>query len=130
MADLSKNVNAAEDVLATVTKAHVLSAAMKLLKMIQLSDVPCTDAIPDDIQNVSKEECKRIINSLSRSIIEKYMNIKADHTPSQDKIQAYASEILSLGLFHEEFRDAIREGDGERESVTLLEVHVVAIQTI
>ena len=54
---------------------------------------------------------------------------KADHTPNQDKVQAYASETLSLGLFHEEFRDAIREGDGERESVTLLEVHVVAIQT-
>ena len=26
----------------------------------------------------------------------------------------YASEMLSLGLFHEEFRDCIREGDGER----------------
>ena len=108
----------------------MLSAAMELLKMTQLSDVPCTDAILDDIQHVSKEECKRILHSLSRSIIDKYMNIKADHTPNQDKIQAYASEILSLGLFHEEFRDAIREEDGERECVTLLKVHVVAIQTI
>ena len=43
-------------------------------------------------------------------------HFKRSQPPSStsDKVKSYASEVLSLGLFHEEFRDAIREGDGER----------------
>ena len=33
---------------------------------------------------------------------------------SVDRVQAYANELLTLGLYLMEFSDAIREGDGER----------------
>lgn len=31
-----------------------------------------------------------------------------------DGVKMYAKELLSLGLLYSEFRDAIREGDGDR----------------
>ena len=36
------------------------------------------------------------------------------HEISTDNVYAYACEVLSLGLLYFEFRDAIKEGDGER----------------
>ena len=34
--------------------------------------------------------------------------------PSKDSVQEYAKETLSLGLLLFEFKDGIREGDGNR----------------
>ena len=37
-----------------------------------------------------------------------------EEVKEQDKIYDYTTKLVSLGLFHMEFCDVIREGDGER----------------
>ena len=39
---------------------------------------------------------------------------KQDIDTSDDNVQAYAREVLTLGLIYSEFADGIREGDGDR----------------
>ena len=112
--DPSNNVNAAEDFMNLVTKAHVLAAAMEFLQMDQLNGIPSPDLIPDESLLSSIEVRQQLLHSVSYYIVDKYVNIKENNLKNDDNIQAYASETLSLGLFHEEFHDAVKEGDGER----------------
>ena len=97
-----------------MTNAHVLAAAMEFLEMDKLDGVPSSDIIPDGSWLCPKEEKQHLLLAVSRSIVDKHVNIKAVNVTSNDNIKAYASEAVSLGLFHEEFHDSIREGDGER----------------
>ena len=40
--------------------------------------------------------------------------VDTPNNPKADKVNLYSKELLSLGLLHKEFGDAIREGDGQR----------------
>ena len=59
------------------------------------------------------------INDLAVAIVDKYVSLPRANDSivpeaSQDGVQLYASEILSLGLLWYGYHDASREGDGER----------------
>ena len=49
-------------------------------------------------------------------IIEQFVDINYPSSAGKDdnRVRAYAREVLSLGLLFMEFKDAIQEGDGER----------------
>ena len=114
--DPSNKVNASVDFLDVVTKAHIVSAAMDYFKMSHLDSEPSSAVI--GTLPTSCEEKKALLHKLSRSIVDKYVNIKMHPVPLSvrfmDRVKEYASETLSLGLFHEEFYDAVKEGDGKR----------------
>lgn len=138
VSDPSKDVNACEDFFVLVVTAHILVAAMDILGMNAMNDIPDETLIPPT--TTSKEEKAAVIQSVGKVLIQEYVDLQSTmekpagpqtkstshvHTsePAQkhakkrhnhDYIQEYAKEVLTMGLFYFEFQDAIREGDGER----------------
>ena len=97
--DPSDNIKAAEDFLLVVLHSHIVAAAKAVLDESEAIDVL----------------------SLSKTIVANYITItlpssSADKPPSVkwlDKINMYATEVLTLGLLWHSFHDAIKEGDGD-----------------
>lgn len=92
-----KNVKASEDYLSLVLHGHVIAAAKQLLSQESFNE----------------------INDLAVALVDKYVSLPTanDSTvpeASQDGVQLYVSEVLSLGLLWYGYHDASREGDGER----------------
>ena len=98
--DPSDNMKGTEDFLFMVLHAHVIAAA----KVILASEQVGTPA------------------ELAKLIVEKYVmiSLKSDDshtsasTESEDGVQMYAKELLSLALLWHEYHDSVKEGDGER----------------
>ena len=89
-------MKAAEDFLELVLVAHVVSAAKEII-----ATTCSTDSEVLTLQEVSS------------SIAEKYVRILCTDGTS-DKKYLYACEVITLGLLWYGYRDATREGDGER----------------
>lgn len=110
-----------EDFLILVIKAHIVAAAMKLLKMTSLHDVPSMDFVPqgDLTWTQTREERKAIIEHITSAIVDSfvfldYNTTSNDASSTNDGVYSYATNLLTLGCFYLEFRDAIKEGDGLR----------------
>ena len=69
--------------------------------MSKLGDDPSTDAIPDCSWLASKEERQDILQSVSSAVVNHFKRSQPPSSTS-DRVKSYASEVLSLGLFHEE----------------------------
>ena len=55
-----------------------------------------------------------IINMLKEQLHISEINTSGCTTRSYDKVTIYAREVLSMGMLHAQFRDAVKEGDGPR----------------
>ena len=117
VSDPSNNVNACEDFLELVVTAHVLAAFMTILGMKCLSDDPTSVLFPE---GGTTEEIFTGLLSVAQVVINDHTDFKYPAHTSQapqkeyDGINEYAKEVLTLGLFYLEYKDAIREGDGTR----------------
>ena len=111
------DVNATHDFITLITTCHILSAAMQLMNMRELKDTPEDELVDESTWMLPISERKEILTQISRKIVDTYINFKFDFVspaePSLDGVYAYAIETLSLGLFYESFKDAIKEGNGE-----------------
>ena len=95
--DPSDNMKAAEDSLLVVLHSHIVAAAKAVLDE--------SEAIDD-------------VLSLSKTIVENHITItlpsSSANKPSSvkclDKVNMYATEVLTLGLLWHSFHDAIKEG--------------------
>ena len=125
------NVAASEDFIQLVVEAHILAAAMTVFNMKTLDDLPSHEMF-----NISSEadnlRCRDVLLQATSLLVDMFMDItfvqgdearkrtkrkgrkSSTNTPDQDRVQAYASEVLSLGLLLMEFNDGVREGDGNR----------------
>lgn len=115
--DPTKNVNACEDFLEVVLSGHVISATLSYFGMKSIDDTPNSDLIPAHLQAQSPETKHAVLFYHIGRIVDKFVNVCTDHDEareSQDGVYRYAVQVLSLGLLHAEFVDAIREGDGLR----------------
>ena len=96
--DPENDMNAAEDFLLLIVHAHVFAAARLLVQ----KDPTLTDSI----------------TSLAELVISSFVQLPAMYstaaTDNADGVQAYAMEVLTLGLLWYGFYDAIKEGDGDR----------------
>ena len=100
----------------------LLPHAMKVLKMTALDDLPSKEFIP--IWTADIKERREAIKRVSLKVVDKFVdftfhkekiNTCKTISPSDlDLVYSYATEVLSLGLFFQEYSDAIREGDGTR----------------
>lgn len=94
--DPSDNVKAAEDFLLLLIHAHIIAAARILYSMLNPTSV----------------------SYLAKSLVGTYLTLPlldAKTSPViQNGVHAYALDFLSLGLLWVAFRDAIKEGDGNR----------------
>lgn len=121
-----KDLNAHEDFFELVVEGHVVAAVMEYLKMDSISDLPSKQVIPDSDEMWMEDDIKResVLMNVARSVASQHINlsmrdIKTPAAPilsteSYDGILAYSREVISLGLILGEFKDAIKEGDGNR----------------
>lgn len=84
--------------------------------------------------DVSTETKSAVIQSAVKAILSNFVDlsfpaksISKKRAKSLDHIHEYGKDVLTMGLLFLEFKDAIREGDGE--SATLLEVHVPVLSS-
>lgn len=110
------NFNACEDFLTVIVTGHVLAAAMKVLKMSTLEDLPSSEFIP--IWTADTKERREAIERISLKIVDEFVDFtfhkKKSTASKHNLVISYATELLSLGLFFQEYSDSVREGDGIR----------------
>ena len=104
--DVSKDLTACEEFMQLATIAHVMSAA------IQITGVTSKIMSTDKPMAAVKSLVKTLTSEMVR--IEYIAGTSESTCPSIDSVQEYAKETLSLGLLLLEFKDGIREGDGNR----------------
>ena len=111
------NVNACDDFLTLVVKCHFLTVVMKKLGMEFLDDIPTRGDFTQVSWMMSDDDRRSAIYSFSQDIIKEYVHlpmINTDHSYIDDKVLDYAKEVMSLGMFYLNYKDAVREGDGGR----------------
>ena len=113
--------NPCEDFFVVVIKAHIVAAAMKLLNMSSMGDVPSVNFAPqgDLTWTQTTEERKAIIEQITSAIVDSFVFLDYDDSSTNasstnDGVYSYATNLLTLGCFYLEFRDAIKEGDDVR----------------
>ena len=112
--DPSSNVNASEDFLEAVTSAHIVAAAMEVLGVTKLAE------LQDSVKQCSTHgDQLSAIQAITNTICSEFVKVGIHEPPARrkelnDHIQQYAMETISMGLLFSEFKDAIKEGDGER----------------
>ena len=106
------NVTASEEYFLLVTEAHIVTAAMTLFQMDSLEDRPNPLFFPEGCEELPKSDCRTVFLHAAGKVLTKFVDLSfcRQLTQPEDRIQAYACEVLSLGLFLMEFNDAIREG--------------------
>jgi len=98
-----------EDFFVLVIECYVLVAVMRKLGMKCLQDAPSERVFPADIRKYDKVERRRlylIYDFTFHGITRK--------TNDRDLVQDHSVQLLNLGMFYLNCRDARKEGDGER----------------
>jgi L1 cell adhesion molecule like protein len=113
-----EDFSACEEFLLLVVTCHILCAAMKYLKMDVLDDVPTSEIIPENFWLFTDEQMSTLLEEITESLVTNLVDLSLpsdDQSMStDDHVLEYAREVVSLGLLYMNYRDAIREGDGER----------------
>ncbi len=125
--NVSKNcktdLNAHEDFFELVVEAYIVCAVKQYLKMNTIDDVPSEDVLPNSSLMWMEEDGERLkaLMSIAVNIASQHIDIQTNapkHTQSRskstDKVLSYSNEVMTLGLLLFEFKDAIKEGDGDR----------------
>ena len=122
---VKSDMNACEDFFEVVVTGHIIASAMELLGMSSIDDVPSSTIIesPEEVWMKDDSERKAIIMEVASTIVDHNVDLSTKFAATQtqvptstciDNVNAYSYETLSLGLLFMEFKDAIREGDGDR----------------
>lgn len=99
-----------------------LACAMSLLEMSGVGDLSNKSVVSHDAWMMDDTERKKILTDVATQIVEDNVDLSTtfhsnteDSTTCQqlDGVNVYACETLSLGLPYFEFRDAVKEGDGD-----------------
>lgn len=90
-ADPIHKFNECEDFFKLVVTCNILVAAMEILKMENLTDIPTipTVAKPQDLWMETAENRQSIIQSICRDIVDKYVDFQFNKSPksSNDKVE-------------------------------------------
>lgn len=115
------DMNACEDFFELVVSGHILVAVMDFLGMSSLDDTPSSTLISPDIWMLSDKERRSTLMDAAAQVVDKHVDLSVQLSTDEstkakegDTVHSYACETLSLGLLYMEFRDGIKEGDGER----------------
>lgn len=115
------NVNASEDFLEIVVIAYVVAAAMCYLRMTSMGDIPDKNIAPVDTWLEDDSTRAAILETISWHIVNEYIDLATTFQQPEGKAKKvgsaydYTCEVLSLGLLFLDFKDTVREGDGDRD---------------
>ncbi len=116
-ANSESDYNACDDFLVLVIECHIIASAMEYLKMEATTSQPSHHMMTEELWMEDDVHRRDVLLSISKEIVMEYVDLSTEpvkNTESIDKVQTYACELLSYGLFYLEFSDSIREGDGTR----------------
>ena len=112
------DVNACDDFFNTVVTCYVLVACMQMLGMDCLTDVPNVEEFSFTTDSWMKPDYSRRseIYAFCQDFVDKHVDFsfKTVVERSQDDITNYANDVISLGLFYSNYKDAVKEGNGDR----------------
>ena len=115
------DMNACEDFFELVVSGHILVAAMDSLGMSSVDDTPSSTLISPDTWMQSDEDRRSTLMGVAAQVVDTHVDLSVQlskdgsvQAKASDTVYSYACETLSLGLLYMEFRDAIKEGDGDR----------------
>lgn len=116
---VKSDVNAAEDFLETVVVGYIVAAVMTYLNMKSLNDFPDEDIVPPNTWMEEDSIRAATIENVSKYVVDNYVDLETVFKESDEVTEPgtsydYTCEVISLGLLFLEFKDAIREGDGDR----------------
>lgn len=109
-----------DDFFDVVITGHVLSAALHTLGMSKLDEQPSDEIIEsaETLWTRTTEERKEVLMRVSKMVVENFVNISFNNlegkAKSCDDVHNYNTYLLSIGCFLLEYKDAIKEGDGNR----------------
>lgn len=108
-------MNASDDFLTLVVTTHFLAAAMKKLGMETLEDTPNLEDFNANSWMATNSDRKSTFYTFCQELIEEHVNfsLTCKSNDSSDGVLCYAKEVMSLGIFYLNYKDTIREGDGE-----------------
>ncbi len=113
-----KDVNACEDFIEIVTDSLVVVAALATFQLKSATDTPVESFLPTDIWTLSDSERRECLIKLCEKVNDKFVhfsyNTSVRVSTGDDQVCEYSVQLLRLGCFYMEFKDSIREGDGER----------------
>ena len=117
--DVSKDLTACKEFMQLATIAHVMSAAIHIAGVTNMSELSSKIMSTDKPMAAVKSLVKTLISEMVR--IEYIAGTSESTCPSISSVQEYAKETLSLGLLLLEFKDGIRER-GWEQSPKMLEI--------
>ena len=91
--------------------------------MSPFDDMPLESKVTHDIWMEDDDVRKNLLSDIARHIVEEHVDLATefkacssefDGSDCAGTVLQYAREVLSLGLLILEFKDAVREGDGDR----------------
>lgn len=114
-----KDVNSSADFLEMVIVGYVLVAVMSYLGMSNYNDVPLMPTVSPcewcDLWMEDDSVRLAVLNDISSHIVDQHIDSFSDvSTKPAGTMYEYTCEVLSLGLLYLNFKDAVREGDGDR----------------
>ena len=122
------DMNATEDFFEVVTAGHIIAVTLHACSMTDLEDTPHVAPFDVDIDELSPNQKWILLSSFIHGILENHVKptmeiqglqrqagkSKKKRKEDSDHVWDYACVVLSAGLFMAEFRDAVKEGDGNR----------------
>ena len=118
MSDPSNDFNACDDFFDTVVTSYILVACMQMLEMDSLSDVPTAEEFGFSVDSWMNSDITRRSEIywfcqafVDRHVDFSYHTVKAR---SSDDVINYSNDVISLGLFYSNYKDTVKEGDGQR----------------
>lgn len=87
--------------------------------MSSLDDQPGDSTLfPEASSHLGPVQRRNVLLLAVEQVLDKFVNLSYGNESAQpvesDRVQAYACDVLTLGLLYMEFTDAIKEGDGSR----------------
>ena len=113
------DMNSCEEFLELVVIGYIITAVVDFLGMSSLTDVPLPALIPADVWMLSDSERRSILMDVASQVVQQHVDLSTHFSDGKqrnppDQVYAYSCEIMSLGLLYFEFKDAVKEGDGDR----------------
>ena len=116
--EIKSDPTACEDLFLVILQSHVIAAAMKEFNFDSMEDMPPSSSLfgSKSFQEGTRTSRREVLVEASKKLVEKYTyKIELEKKPKEnDHVLAYGKELMSLGLLYLEYRDSIREADGNR----------------
>ena len=143
---VKNDMNSCEDFFELIVTGYIIACAMELFGMSSVDAIPTSNIIqsPEEVWMKDDSERKSILMEVASAIVDQHVDLSTNFADSKseksatrsctthkqpDSVYAYSCEILTLGLLFLEFKDGIREGDGDRDMIEGMEVFSPDIQS-